>query len=436
MHHDLERRLLRAIELNTLVVVCGAGLSVAGPSYLPPASALARACFEAWKAIEELDPSLADDLDRLAGHFYDRGAFDAFIRRVPWNELMGTPNEGHAAIADLLICRAAFAAMSANFDALVEHWAQERKVDMVGALTGPEAQERAATESPLVKFHGCLLQNRQATLWTRSQLQEESVSQRIDSCSQWMKLVLPGKDLLVVGFWSEWKYLNEVFEKAFEVTAARSVTVVDVASAAELEGKAPILWERLNNLSGQFEHVQESGASLLRELRCSFSKVWGARFFDLGQSAIKSSGGTPPPSPNLQGLTVDQLYDLRRDAEGVPYSRAATQRVPQASSSMAAVAQLKLVNAGAIQEGAWWTMAGKSIRVVNGAGQALNDVRARYSEPAVSPHPDVVICASAEDLVVPANLVSSGTSGSVVRPLPGAPSDWMTLDRAVRELGL
>lgn len=196
---DLERRLLTAIEGNSLVFLCGAGLSVPSPSFLPGAPALARICYDRWKNVEDLDPALSTDLDRLAGHFYDRGDFDVFVQRVvPWNELLGSPNRGHATVADFLICRAALAALSANFDNLIEHWAQERKVDLRGALDGQQAEEFASRTSPILKFHGCLQHDRDRTLWTQAQLTEPVIQHRISTCSQWMQLNLPNKDILVV----------------------------------------------------------------------------------------------------------------------------------------------------------------------------------------------------------------------------------------------
>jgi hypothetical protein len=56
-----------------------------------------------------------------------------------------------------------------------------------------------------------------------------------------MKLNLPGKDLLVVGFWTDWGYLNDVIAKALAVHGFGSVTVVDPQSAAALETKAIVV---------------------------------------------------------------------------------------------------------------------------------------------------------------------------------------------------
>lgn len=74
---------------------------------------------------------------------------DIFIQgTVPWNDLTGRPNHGHAAVADFLICRAAEAALSANFDTLIANWANDQKIAMRGALDGTEAMAFAHETSP------------------------------------------------------------------------------------------------------------------------------------------------------------------------------------------------------------------------------------------------------------------------------------------------
>jgi hypothetical protein len=60
---------------------------------------------------------------------------------------------------------------------------------------------------------------------------------------------------VVVGFWTDWGYLNDVLAGAFTINTALSVTVVDPSPATSLQTKAPLLWARLNSLSTIFEHV-------------------------------------------------------------------------------------------------------------------------------------------------------------------------------------
>ena len=288
---ELTTRLLGAIETDALIFLCGAGLSMATPSNLPSAVTVSRMCYDKWLPNETLDPALRDDIDRLAGHFHRRGDFQKlFIQLVPWNELVGQPNKGHAAIADFLISRGGHAALSANFDPMIELWAAERKIAMQAALTGQEAVDFTVSSNPLIKFHGCLQRARDTTLWTQGQLTELNIQKRIQSCSQWMNLHLPGRHLVVIGFWTDWGYLNDVFENAFAIDNASSVTVIDPSSTADLQKKAPNLWTKLNGLSRVFEHVQASGADALDELRTAFSKSWTRKFHALGRPLLEAAG--------------------------------------------------------------------------------------------------------------------------------------------------
>ena len=441
---DQRISLLDAIETDSLIFLCGAGLSIAPPSSLPSAVRVANLCFDKRTAIEPLDGALRDDIDGLAAVFYARRNFEnVFIPLVPWNELMGMSNEGHAAVADLLISRAAHSALSANFDRMIEAWAQSLKIDLRGALDGQQAQTNTTISSPLVKFHGCIDQDRTRTLWTQGQLTDAVIAQRIQSCSLWMNLNLPGKHLVVVGFWSDWDYLNRVFADAFTVRNASAVTVIDPSPSASLEAKAPVLWAKLNGLSGTFQHIQESGAIVLDELRREFSRTWVRRFYALGQPLVDATTALPltlaagagaPPSPDTLGN--DALYDLRRDAEGLPYTRAATQKSPPLHSEQASYFRLALLQEGATESGSWLRHGGSSIRVVNGGGRSLENVQGAYVESPAMLKPDITVCAGSLRTSVPALIIPKGRGLSIVRPAAGSVSRWITLDEARIELNV
>lgn len=439
---DLRLGLLNAIETDSLVFLCGAGLSMAAPSNLPSAVRVSRICYDQRSPVESLDPALRDDIDNLAALFHGRGDFSrVFVPLVPWNELLGLPNDGHAAIADLLITKGAHAALSANFDRMIETWGESHKVDLRGALTGQEAETFATLTRPLLKFHGCLDRDRDQTLWTHAQLTDPVIQHRIASCSQWMNLHLPGKHLVVIGFWSDWDYLNQVFADAFTINNARAVTVVDPSPSAQLEAKAPQLWDRLHGLSHRFEHVMESGADFLKELRLEYSKTWERRFYALGQPLLTATAaaGTPMAlaavAPTAD-LDVEELYDLRRDAEGVSYARAGKHKEPPASSAQAAFFRMLMLDNGATKYHSWLEFGHQRIRIINGAGQALETVQSTYVEPSTMPKPDVVVCAGAMRVNVPARIIPKGRGLSIVRPAAGVGPRWLTLDEARTEFTL
>lgn len=429
----LKTRLLGAIESGSLVFLCGAGLSVAPPSNLPLAAAVAARCYAEWSAIESLDPTLSGDVDALAAHFHARSEFRRFLSLVPWSELVGPPNNGHAAIGDLLISRAAHAALSANFDRMIERWAEDRKVALRGALDGAEAVAFTTVSAPLLKFHGCSTRDPDNTLWTHRQLDDELVKKRLDSCRQWMATNLPGKDLVVVGFWTDWGYLNEILADAFTTFSAQSVTVVDPSAGAELETKAPVLWKTLNDLSAAFTHIEASGADFLDALRTAYSQTWIRRFYESGRTLVTASGGAMPTSATPDSISGEELYNLRRDVEGVPYTRAAILKKPPITAQQTSQFYLELLGAGARQEGAWLRHRGQAIRVVNGAGRNLSEMRSAYVEPGVAPKADVVVCVGALDVGVPSRIIPAGSGSSVVRSAPGDGSRWVTSETARAE---
>ena len=178
----------------------------------------------------------------------------------------------------------------------------------------------------------------------------------------------------------------------------------------------------------------EALADTLDELRTAYSRAWAHKFYASGASMANGAGIAVAPSPNA--LAGADLYNLRRDVEGLPYNRAATLKQPPAAAAEAALMHFELINAGANSQGAWLSYSGCTIRIVNGAGQGLADVRERYQEPATMTQPDIVICAGAVDLGVPATLIASGRGASIMRPARGGPARWLTRQQARTELGL
>jgi hypothetical protein len=247
-----------------------------------------------------------------------------------------------------------------------------------------------------------------------------------------MRLV--GKDLLFIGFWTDWNYLNEIFAAVLEETKPAWVVVVDPGDLSWLATKAPQL-SAIAADAGKFVHERMSSDEFLDDLRSEFSKVWMRRFYSRGRATFDASIGASCPAALLQPppLSTDELYDLRRDIEGVPLDSVAQTREPAINTTIAAVAHLLLRHAGAVMNGSWWSFAGRTIRIVNGGGRSLSGVRQDFEEPGAVVAPDIVICAGALDLGVPGHILRSGVPGGVVRP--GARSEWLTLDAARAQVG-
>lgn len=432
-------KLLASMHAGRLVVVCGAGLSMAAPSNLPAAWRVAEASFDKYVLETDpvCDPTMRHDLEAFAQHFVDLHTLQpVFIESlVPWQLFVKPPNAGHAAVADFLVTRAAAAALSANYDTLIEQSAVANGFDFQNSLDGDEATTRSRTQSPLLKFHGCATRDRPATVWAPSQLGEPPIADRIVKSKTWMAANLRQKDLLVVGFWSDWAYLNTLLGTVLEGLAPLSVTLIDLADVAALQTKAPDLWTLANGPHVEFEHVQESGAEALAELRKAFSRNYLRGILAAGKPAFEASTGVACDPAWLEPPDFDNetLYGLRRDAEGVPAGQPASRSKPS-QCEIFGVVHLLLRRAGAAPTALGYDLAGRSIRVVNGAGMVLNHLRNKFVEaPAVAPT-DIVVAAGATNLPLPGSVVRPGAAGSFIRP--AAMGDWYDLDGARTELGI
>ncbi len=108
-------------------------------------------------------------------------------------------------------------------------------------------------------------------------------------------------------------------------------------------------------------------------------------------------------------LGSEELYDLRRDAMGVPATAAATLRNP-GPSDVLGYAHLLLRRAGASQTPVGYDLAGRRIRVVNGSGMLLQTVQDRFRETPFEVA-DIVVCAGATDVGLPLNVVRERATG-------------------------
>ena len=427
------------MDAERLVVLCGAGLSMAPPSNLPSARQVAEVCFETYqrRIDPHIDPSLRQDLEGLAEHFATLGTLRVqFIENlVPWTAFERPPNPGHAAIADFLITKAVVASLTSNYDKLIERRAWDYGAEFNVSLDGDEATAFTKAHSPLLKLHGCSGRDRGSTVWARSQLLDPDIASRIEKSKVWMAANLRQKDLLLVGFWSDWDYLNNVIGSAIDGLDPLSVTVIDPAETSDLEKNAPELWALANQPNVAFRHMRESGADALDEMRRDFSANYLRQVLTAGRAAFEATTGVPCEQEwlGMMDLDSESLYDWRRDAEGVPGYCPATTKHPRDGDVLGCF-HLLLRNAGAVQQSRGYTLAGRSIRVVNGAECLLSSVAERFVEaPAIS-SADVFVAVGSTDLGLPANVVRLGDPGSVMRP--AAAGEWFTFEQARTELGV
>ncbi len=441
MEAVLKNALLGSIAAGRLAIMCGAGLSMAKPSSLPSAKTVSQICFDRYRARIDatIDAAMRDSLEAVAEHAKAHVDFRAvFIATlVPWDKFFTPPNQGHAAIADFVLTRAAAACLTANYDISVERCGWSWGSPFYTALDGAEANATVG-QSPFLKFHGCGTKDQPRTVWTASQfVTDPELAARKASCEGWIQANLQDKDLLFVGFWSDWSYLNKAISESFNNTHPRSIVLVDPDDAASLQAKAPELWAIAHQAGVTFTHVQESGDTFLAELRRNFSEAFLRELMRIGTAAFaqfRPGVAIDPQWQNIAPLTNDQLYSWRRDAEGRTAREPAVKLIPDITAEAAALAHILARSKGWVEKDAGYEKGGKTIRIVNAAGRFIDGTKSAFSEAPAVMETDVVVCAGATDLGVPADIVRDSDPANVIRG--GSTSTWMDLPTAINELQL
>ena len=215
---------------------------MAPPSSLPSAAKIAEGVRE--KYISHFGKSadeFPEELDQQAECFFDNNQLkNYFIRSlIDHHAFAANPNHGHIAIADLILTQATEAVVSTNVDTLIEQAANGIFGKAQAVLDGTEAATVPHNLSPLLKIHGCWSKEPETTIWTKRQLEVEPNRSRIRKSTTWLEQLLPDKDLLIVGFWTDWMYLNSVLESALGAALPSQVIVFDLSPIDQLASKAP-----------------------------------------------------------------------------------------------------------------------------------------------------------------------------------------------------
>lgn len=429
---------LDALLADRLAVLCGAGLSMASPSNLPSAAQLALEAKRKYDSTYGATrPPLPPGIEEQAEFFFQRGELGTMYLRtlIGAHVFAGPPNAGHTAVADLLLVRAIQTAVSTNVDTLIET-AGMLLLGQVGV--GIERRTVAALApdiSPLLKIHGCWSSDRDNTVWARGQLAIEPVASRVQGNKEWLLTRLLDRDLIILGYFTDWDYLNEVLERTLgEVRLAR-VVIVDPSPGATLAAKAPVLHGLGGRAQVSFCHVRTSGTEFLERLRLGFSRAFMRRLLYAGIQAYEHQKGAAPDPAWLEpsGISVEDLWQVRRDLEGCLPSKPASCRVPPEEPVLGLVL-LELRARGATADGPYWLLGGRRIRVLRTPNQLLHMVQAAFERetPPVAA-PDVIIAVGAEPSSLPPHIVRAGTTPSITR---GSAGLWLTRQDAVAELGL
>jgi SIR2-like protein len=434
--------LLASIQQDKLVFLCGAGLSMAAPTCGPSAVQLAEQCADEYdrRMLQIRLPAEArHDLGELAEFLLSLNRMDFFINKlVKWELFCGDPNSGHTAVADFVTCGGCFSVITTNFDRMIEEAAVRMgEKALLGALDGNEANNYARGYRPILKIHGCCSQP-DYTLWCNGQLDaarrdplSAKIQERLLSSRTWMQGILPNRDLVLVGFWSDWKYLNGVLLDSVKGIHPSKVLLVDPAADAELRAKAPDLWAWAAGFGPRFEHVREGAEVFLRELREIFSRSILSRVLKAAAEIAPGACRDFAVVKNaLASLDSNALYALRRDFAGAPSGRVAKWKEPEDSMHSVGKVHLTMLSSGATLDGSSYvTDSGKRVRVINGCTLPMSKVREKYfAEPTKATPDDYVICAASESSAGYPNIVRPA-SPSIVRP--GSTGEWLTEKEAI-----
>jgi hypothetical protein len=423
---------------DRLAILVGAGLSMTAPSSLPSAATIAAQAKQKYDATYGTTrPPLADGVEQQAEFFFHRGELATVYFRtlIDQNAFAGPPNEGHYAAADLLLVRAVQTAVTTNVDTLVET-AGQILFGQIGV--GIEEAVVAALPpdiAPLLKVHGCRSIDAPNMVWAPGQLTAPPVSTRITSSANWLRVRLSDRDLLIIGYWTDWDYLNGVLATALAAVRPARVTVVNPAAADTFEEKAPELYKLGQGATGAFQRVDASGSAFLAALRLSFSKSFVRQVLHSGVQDYSDHTGAPPAEEITEppDLDNDTLWQVRRDLEGCSPNQPALLRRPPAES-LVGTTLLQLRAKGAVPDGPYWLLQGRRIRVLRALNQPLHRVQnafARETAPVIAP--DIVVAVGAEAQSLSPNVARAETAPTIAR---GTAGRWITRLDAIQEFDL
>ena len=443
MDQALKEQLLLSINSERLVIIAGAGLSMAPPSKLPSALHIAEEVDEKYREItgQQLRDDIQNDLGKIADYFLDTDRFvsDFINQLVPWQLFSGDNNKGHDAIADFLGCRILKFALTTNFDFLIEKAAKNfGENDFRAVVDENELLPTGRPYNPLLKLHGCETRDRTKTIWTMKQFDDDQIiNTRVDAFQTWMRGNIRGCDIVILGFWTDWSYINNLLFDSINRFEPNSVILVDPLDDEDLKLKAPNLWEWVTSDAVDFRHIQTSAADFLDELRIEFSKRYIEKILEASKdtyAAIVNKEFGQEISLNQDMSSID-LYDIRRDLCGRTRSEIVRDKDCRDDQNLTGAAHLIMMEKGAELKGPYYSLDGSIYRIINGLGNAISKIREKYtSEPPMTPEIDVTICVGAiSDGDVPDNILRKNKPNDIIRP--SVSGEWVNHKYLIDEIG-
>jgi len=292
---------------DRLALLAGAGLSMAPPSSIPSAAAVAAAAKEKYDGTYGTTRApLPKTVEAQADFFFQRGELATVYFRtlIDQNIFAGRPNEGHFSVADLLLVRGIQTAATTNVDTLIETAGQFLMGQVGVGIDGLAVAALPPDTAPLLKVHGCRVIDPKNMVWAPAQLTADPIAGRIATSEQWLRVRLLDRDLLIIGYWTDWDYLNAVLATALGAVTPTRVIVVDPGDPAAFAAKAPALYALGERATATFQRVNASGSDFLAALRLAFSKSFVRRVLHLGVQDYQDQAGASPDAgwtepPNL-----------------------------------------------------------------------------------------------------------------------------------------
>jgi hypothetical protein len=420
---------LQNLLTGRLAVLAGAGLSMAPPSSLPNAWTLAKKAKRKYDAqFAGVVPPLPALIEEQAEFFFQKGQLGSvyLTEYIDHSAFAGAPNPGHFAVADLLLAGAFRMVITTNVDPLIEAAGLNMQGQVFMGIDGNYLARAPASTAPLLKIHGCWVTDKFNTVWAPSQLAASPVRERIEQSATWLQANLLNKDLVVVGYSTDWDYLNAVLERALGAVAPSTVLIVDPSSTADFVAKAPQLAMLAGRSTTGASHLQASGADFLEALRRSYSEAFVRVALAQGAVEFEMITGSPPNPVHLMAPTtdIDSLWRMRRDLLGCGPQDPARDRDPP-DEPVVGLTILELRAAGATPDGSYWRVNGRTVRVLRAPNAFLHRIEADFArEVAPVAAADVVVAVGAADLHLHPSIARS-SPGTIAR---GGGSRWVTRD--------
>jgi len=421
MDDNLASRLLVSLRTDRLVLFTGAGLSMSPPSSLPSAAAFCAECATKYEKLAAISLSAAEktDLEALAHFSLGRNELQTFLlrRAFDWSKFSRNPNKGHAAIADFLSFGGFQSVITTNVDTLVEEAAKSLgEPNFEAALDGNEAEIEREHKTYL-KLHGCFVRDKDNTVWCKEQLLDDPLKTRVEKSKNWLRSRLVGKDLVFLGFWSDWSYLNFILENCVGAFQPGFVLVVNPGDVTSLQTKAPKLWDLANRGQQAFFHEKTTGDIFLDELRKRYLRSFLEQALDGAKSTyLGLVGAAPTCAIDFPSSSTEALFAIKQDMCGVGRANPAREKTVNQTMNTSGAAHLMLREKNALLNGSAYELSGKSYRIVSGAGQLKSSVKERVETEVLGPvQPDFIVCAGALSDSAPSHILRTSNSATILR---------------------